>query len=373
MIWDTKVFGVKLVNNLYNKVEHHLSHLSDMSYIKLNSFGRKEYEKIFLNQKIPEQKFLKEDLVTTMWGIKFRNKICNSAGTFKNGDGYDICARLGAGAFVGGTSTYNPREGNTKKNIKLPFVKLPKSRMTINCLGLPNKGDEVLSKMVYTKNKIEGCPIGWSVMKSPDFPKEESEDKLIKSLFLYQDNKQIDFIEINVSCPNVKKTCSGIIESLDFISEEFLKKRKRHLPIIAKLSNDVTNECLDEVLTSLVKLKFDGVNLGNTSTDYSNILNDIHHDEKKLYSTFTSNFNGGIGGRVLKSRSLALCELASKKLKTMTMKHEFHIIRTGGIENYQDLVDSDSAGVSFNQWQTGFFYSYLENGNNVYKKILNLR
>ena len=364
---------MKLINKVYNKVEKQLPKIfSDLNLIKINSIGRKSYEKLFIHQKVAQQNIIRNDLKCEMWGIKFRNKLCNSAGMFKNGEGYDVCANLGAGAYIGGTSTYNPRKGNSKENINLPFVRLTKSKITVNYLGLPNLGDEVLARKIYTERKVEGCPIGWSVMRSPDFSREEGEEKLVKSLFLYQANPQIDFLEINVSCPNVKKSSSGIIDSLNFISESFLKKRSRHLPVVVKLSNDITKDSLESVLKSLVTLGFDGVNIGNTSTDYSLFENEINQEEKKPFKTFTSTFSGGIGGKVLKQRSLDLCRTATNYLKTISIPQEFHVIRTGGIENHQDLLDSQAVGVSYNQWQTGFFFSYMENGVNVYKNVLNV-
>jgi len=346
--------------------------ISDLSYIKINSIGRKQYEKLFFKQHFHSQKVDNTNLETYLWGIKFRNKLCNSAGMFKNGEGYDLSAQLGAGAYIGGTSTYNPRAGNTKNNIYLPFTRLPKSKMTLNFLGLPNLGDELISKKTFTVNKIAGCPIGWSVMRSPDFKQEEAEEKLIKSMFLYQANPQIDFLEVNVSCPNVKKSSQGILASLSYIAEEFLKKRTRHIPVVVKLSHDITEDLLRDVLKSLVELGFDGVNLGNTSTEYSNYLPEVEEAERSIYNTFTETFNGGIGGKALKSKSLKLCEFAAQEIKKINLKNEFHIIRTGGIDSPQDLAESALAGVSFNQWQTGFFFNYLEHGEEVYKKILNI-
>lgn len=364
--------NIKCMNFFANKISNKSLPISDLSYIKINSIGRKQYEKLFSKQNIQSQKLDNVNLETFLWGIKFRNKICNSAGMFKNGEGYDLSAQLGAGAYIGGTSTYNPRVGNDKNNIKLPFVRLPKSKMTLNFLGLPNLGDEILSKKIFTANKIEGCPIGWSVMRSPDYKTEEAEEKLIKSLFLYQANPQMDFLEVNVSCPNVKKSSQGILASLSYISEEFLKKRTRHLPVVVKLSHDITEDSLREVLKSLVELGFDGVNLGNTSTEYLNYLLKVDEAEKSIFKTFTESFNGGIGGKALKSKSLKLCKFASEELKKINLKNEFHIIRTGGIESAEDLADSALAGVSYNQWQTGFFFNYTEHGDEVYRKILNI-
>lgn len=364
--------NIKCMNHFAKKMDSNILPLSDLSYIKINSVGRKYYEKIFSKQRIQGQDGNNMNSGTYLWGIKFRNKICNSAGMFKNGEGYDYSAQLGAGAYIGGTSTYNPRIGNNKKNIDLPFVRLPKSKMTLNFLGLPNLGDEVLSKKIFTEKKIDGCPIGWSVMRSPDFKIEEAEEKLIKSLFLYQANPQIDFLEVNVSCPNVKKSPQGILSSLRNISDEFLKKRTRHLPVVVKLSHDITEESLREILNSLVELGFDGVNLGNTSTEYSNYYSEVDESERSIFKTFTETFSGGIGGKALKNKSLKLCQLASQQLKNSTFKSEFHIIRTGGIDSYEDLAESALAGVSLNQWQTGFFFKYLEHGEEVYKRMLNI-
>lgn len=364
--------NIKCINFLANKITNLTFPLSDLSYIKINSICRKKYEKLFSHQKLNMQNVNTNGLETHMWGIKFRNKICNSAGMFKNGEGYDLSARLGAGAYIGGTSTYNPRVGNTKNNISLPFVRLPKSKMTLNFLGLPNLGDEIISKKIFTENKIDGCPIGWSVMRSPDFNTEEADEKLIKSLFLYEANPQIDFLEVNVSCPNVKKSSQGILASLKFISDEFLKKRSRHLPVVVKLSHDVTEESLIEILKNLVELGFDGVNLGNTSTDYLNYLSNVDEAEKSVYKTFTETFTGGIGGKALKNKSLKLCQFARQELKKLNLNKEFHIIRTGGIDCHEDLIQSELAGVSFNQWQTGFFFNYLEHEEEVYRKILNI-
>jgi dihydroorotate dehydrogenase len=362
---------LKLAEGFCRQFEPCLGSLSEASNVAIYSFARRIFEKLFVKYDLKQNVFTSDSCFTKkLWGIKFRIPICNSAGMFKNGNGYDLVAKLGAGAYVGGTSTFNQRLGNTKSNIYLPFVKLPKSKISINYLGLPNLGDEILSRKLYTKNKVDGCPIGWSVMRSPDFSINEAQEKLVQSLFLYQNNNLIDFIEINESCPNVKQGCGDILARLDYISEQFLKKRSRHLPVVIKLSNDICEYTLIEILQSLVRLGFDGVNLGNTSTNYNNVKESLDDTEVKLYDYFTKNFGGGVGGRVLKSKSLELCKIAVNELKKIETKNEFHIIRTGGIEDFGDIQDSLECGISMNQWLTGFYFSFLKEGNNVYKNML---
>jgi hypothetical protein len=57
-------------------------------------------------------------------------------------------------------------------------------------------------------------------------------------------------------------------------------------------------------------------------------------------------------------------------LKVEPTTQEFHVIRTGGIESKQDLEDSERAGISLNQWFTGYFENFARYGHNVYKQML---
>jgi dihydroorotate dehydrogenase len=303
----------------------------------------------------------------TLWGLKFSSPLMNSAGMFKNGDGYDIVASQGAGGYIGGTSTYNPRVGNTKHGIALPFVTLPISHTSINSLGLPNLGDELLSQKIITQNKT--CPLGWSVMRSPDYEETLGLENLVKSLWLYHDNPQIDFIEINESCPNIAVNSENIISRLEYIADNFVSKRRRHLPVVVKLSTDTGGEVLKQILDVLFTRRYDGVNLGNTSTNYADARKSIHNNELALFDYYTHNFAGGVGGIALKGKSYRLCEVAIKHRELVNPGYEFHIIRSGGIESLDDIKVSDSIGVSLNQWYTGYFSNYIQSGNNLYRKI----
>lgn len=357
---------LSLLIKFYHKAQLFLRFLSAKQQIKIASLGRIFFMKKFANQRIetpfvPDAKYSRK-----LWGIEFRSPIMNSAGMFKNGEGYDVIARMGAGAYIGGTSTANPRNGNKKNGVKLPFITLPNSNLAFNWLGLPNYGDEYLSKQVITKNKIIGCPIGWSVMRSPDFPEDEGVSKLIASLFLYQDHPQIDFIEINESCPNVKDGGGSIIPRLEIIAEQFLIKRNRNLPVIIKLSNDLTSEVVENLLPKIILLGFDGVNLGNTSTNYRKYGLNIKGADKSLFEYFSKNFGGGISGGVLKNDSLQICTIAAEVVAKMHLDREFHIIRSGGVENIDDIMKSEQCGCSLTQWYTGLFSAYDKFGEKLY-------
>lgn len=314
----------------------------------------------------------------TLWGLKFNLPLMNSAGMFKNGEGYDIVANQGAGAYIGGTSTHNSQMGNTKFGIQHPFLSLPKSHLSLNCLGLPNLGDKYLSQVKITANKQKGCPIGWSLMRGSSYATiEQSMEKLLDSLWLYHDKPEIDFVEINESCPNVsfhedndKSGLNLLKNRLQYISDQFLSKRKRHLPVILKLSNDLDIQQLPQTLDLVFLYKFDGINLGNTSTNYTEIkLSNTH--EQRLFDYFTQNIGGGVGGKYLNQRSLKLCSTAVEYAKKINPGYEFHVIRSGGISNLQDIIDSNNAGISLNQWYTGYFENYIKYGDGLYAQIFN--
>lgn len=306
----------------------------------------------------------------TLWGLKFQTPLMNSAGMFKNGEGYDLVAKQGAGGYLAGTSTFNPRAGNTIHGIQHPFISLAKSQISLNSLGLPNLGDEILASQIITQHKQPNCPIGWSVMRSSDYDSATGMINLIKSLWLYHDNPQIDFIELNESCPNVKLDGGGLAERLELIAANFLLKRKRNLPVILKLSNSITLATLTNILDMVVRYKFDGINLGNTATNYASYREAVDIQERALFDYFTKNYGGGIGGNCLKHNSLQLCSTAAQYIKKLSIDYEFHVIRTGGVNSLSDILQSEQAGISLNQWYTGYFTNYLHNANSVYENLL---
>lgn len=315
----------------------------------------------------------------TLWGINFNLPIFNSAGMFKYGFGYNAVANQGAGAFLLGTTTSKKRLGNTKNGIKHPFATYPKSHIASNWMGLPNFGHKDLAEKISKINKIDGCPIGVSMSADPEDNIHEKLIGLLEGLKLFQDS-QIDFIEINESCPNVVGHSSNanpldeeLIERLKFISSNFLQQRKRKLPVILKFSNDTEETLIPELVKMLVELGYDGINIGNTSTKYDEFLPEINPNEKAVFSYFTKTFGGGLSGKKLKNTSLKLCKVALNeinKIKQNQTIQEFHVIRTGGIENYEDIKVSLESGISLTQWYTGYFSKYALNGNNTYLNMI---
>jgi len=297
---------------------------------------------------------------------------------FKYGEAYYTVASQGAGAYLAGTTTALPRRGNRKQGITHPFIPYTFSNSASNWMGLPNKGHNFVAKELSKLEKQTNCPIGASLSLAPEQNIEDSLKSLLDGILLYE-KANVDFIEINESCPNVEHTndidkVSGLDKSLiyriEWLSDNFLKKRNRNLPTIIKLSNDTDIKLIPKMIDILIDAGFDGLNFGNTSTKYNFYLNKIDSKDLRNYKYFTSTFGGGLSGAILKEKSLELAGAASQYLSTLNLKKEFHIIRTGGIDSPSDLRDSASEGISLNQWFTGYFENFAKYGHKVYQKML---
>jgi dihydroorotate dehydrogenase len=347
--------------------------LSPEKFISLYSKGRLTFLEILANNP-PEESYVPDEKnKIKMWGIEFNNRTFNAAGMFKHGEGYETVAKMGAGAYLGGTSTALQRKGNTKNNIKWPFAPYYYSDAASNNMGLPNDGDEINAERVSKIEKIKGCPVGWSFAIMPDVDELYALENLVTGMILFV-RAGVDFIEINESCPNTGQEIgqeNGLYRRLSYISEHFLKHRERFVPVILKFSNDTKPTQVPEIIDMLGCLGYDGVNFGNTSKDYAKRRKFIDKRDLKLYDYFTENFGGGVSGKPLKESSLELGSIAAEYLKEGKFRQEFHVWRTGGVDSDKDVKESTAAGISANQWFTGFMKAYAKDGPKAYEKTFN--
>ncbi|MDA3844334.1 MAG: hypothetical protein PF588_08220 [Candidatus Kapabacteria bacterium] len=346
-------------------------------YSYLYSNGRKSFINMLASE-IPQNVIVPTRHSKILWDIEFQSNLFNAAGMFKKGEAYYTVAAQGAGAYLAGTTTARYRRGNEKKGILHPFASYPQSAAALNWMGLPNEGHEVVAKRISGLDKQAGCPIGVSIGSSPEDTGLTALNGVLDGFRLY-DKAGADFIELNESCPNVVHEHdnnseggldSMLVERLEFISENFLSIRDRNLPVILKISTDTEKELIPLLINKLSELEFDGINIGNTSTDYESARTMIAPNEMKTFDYFTKTFGGGLSGRPLKKKSLELSALASEYISQSNIGREFHVIRTGGVENAGDLSRSEKAGVALNQWFTGYFDAFSLRGHKLYEELL---
>lgn len=314
-----------------------------------------------------------ETLGKTLWNIRFRAPLFNAAGMFKNGEGYQLAAAQGAGAYLAGTTTSNPRVGNSRSGIHLPTIPYSYSKGSSNWLGLPNDGDSCIAQRLSEIKPIDGCPVGVSTMGDPSIPDLDLRlEKMISSLLKYHEVSSVSFIEVNESCPNTEENRPGVDElqkRLAVIKDQFLDKRGRNLPVILKFSSDVDSSNMLAMVRLAIESGFDGINFGNTSTQYVRLRSSIEYRETALFDYFTSTFGGGVGGKPIYELSLHLIKEARKLIDSEKLDREFHLIATGGIFDAFDVHEMLTSGASLTQWYTGYFENFKRCGHHLYSDV----
>lgn len=301
------------------------------------------------------------------WGLRFRCPLFNAAGVFKEGEGYELAYRQGAGAYLLGTITSLPRRGRYYLGIRHPFMSFPRSQAALNLMGLPNPGHRVAARRLATLPRYPAFPLGVSVALDPELDPSEALRRLLEGLLLYSD-VGVDFIELNESCPNVPHDASwsSLHYRLQWLAERFLARRNRPLPVIVKVSVDTPAEGLLSLLELLLELGYDGLTIGNTSTAYEALTPALRGPEQRLYVAFWRRLGGGVSGAPLAERRRQLLRAAAGWLTHHRPSREFHLLAVGGIMTPTDLQEALATGASLVQWYTGYIHALAQHGDQAY-------
>ena len=125
-------------------------------------------------------------------------------------------------------------------------------------------------------------------------------------------------------------------------------KNKKPKPILLKISPDLNDHQLIDVIKIVEKTKIAGVIASNTT---------LKREELKSKQKDES---GGLSGKPLSSRSTEVIRFLSEK-----SNKAFPIIGVGGIITPEDAIEKLNAGASLIQIYTGFIYE----GPGIVKKI----
>ncbi len=267
------------------------------------------------------------NLTVEMGGLKLKNPVMTASGTFGYGEEYAEYVDLNMlGAVVVKGISLEPMEGNPAPRIcETPCGML-------NAIGLQNVGLKkfLKEKLPYLRQfdtKIIVNILGNSVREYV---------QLAKSL----DGAGVDGIELNVSCPNVKK--GGIAFGMD---------RKLLAKLIAKVRAAVKNATVITKLSPNVSSIPDFAKTAEDSgTDVISLINtipgmaiDINTGRPKL-----ANITGGLSGPAIKPIALRMVWEAAGSVA-------IPVIGIGGIMNAEDAIEFMLAGASAVQVGTGNF------------------
>lgn len=265
--------------------------------------------------------------------LEMKNPVILASGTAGYGIELGNAINDGPGAIILKTVTKNPRPGNKQPRLCETPAGL------INSIGLQNEGidDLIVNKIPVLKG------INCKIIASIAGHEIEEFEVMIRKLNSIDD---ISAIELNLSCPNVKK---GVLFGLDEELLDTLLKAVRKLTektLIAKLPPDIYR------IKNKVKIirdnSINAVSLINTVPSMA-----VNTDEMKVI------ISGGLSGPAVHPIALKLVYDICSEIR------DFPVIAIGGVYSFNSMIDFIMAGASAVQVGT---WNFKEPG--ISKKII---
>ena len=263
---------------------------------------------------------------TKISSVNFKNPIIMASGTFgfgkEYGEIYDI-EKLGGISSKG--LTINKKEGNDGVRV------CETASGMLNSVGLQNPGIEgfIKNDLKYFEklDTVKIINLGGSTL-----------DDYLKGVELIN-KENIDMIELNISCPNVKEggMAFGIKSEVarDVIKEV---RRATKLPLMIKLSPNA--EDIVEIAQVCEEEGADAISLVNT---FKAMAIDIHKRKNVFNNTYA-----GLSGPAIKPIALRMVHEVCKNVN-------IPVVGMGGICNYKDAIEFIMVGATCIQIGTANF------------------
>ena len=284
-----------------------------------------------------------------LFGIKFPNPVGLAAGLDKNGEFYNDLANLGFGFVEIGSLTPEPQPGNPSPRL----FRLQKDRALINRMGINNNGAK--AALATLKKNNPRIIVAANISKNSTTPNELAYKDYCRSLALLYDF--VDFFVLNVSCPNVKNLQQ--LQGNDMLTQvieavmEVRRYNENQRPILLKISPDLEQAQLDEIIHLALINGIDGIVATNTTRSRDNL--------KTPEKAVAAIGEGGLSGAPLYDKALATVRYVHEKSNGL-----LPIIACGGIMTPRQAAEMLEAGASLVEVYSGFIY----NGPAFVKRIV---
>ena len=254
------------------------------------------------------------NLSVDLCGKKLKNPVIPASGTFGFGREFDELYDI---SVLGGVATKGltlaPRLGNA-------VPRIAESHGTIlNAVGLQNPGVDA-----FLKNDLDWLKSKTRVLANAAGSTLSDYGEICKKL-----NGKVDFIELNISCPNVK--CGGMAfgikpESVEEVTR-VAKENCPDTPLIVKLSPNV--ESIAANAQAAERGGADALSLVNT---FTGMAVDIERRKPIL-----ANNTGGVSGAGIKPIAVRMVYEASRAVR-------IPVVGMGGIVTAEDAIEFLIAG-----------------------------
>ncbi len=274
-------------------------------------------------------------LEVSLAGLKFPNPVGLAAGIDKNCRTVDLLSALGPGSIEIGVISAKPQPGNERPRI----YRFPAQNSLINRMGNPNIGaDAAKINIEETRTRCSDLPpIGLNIGKTTATPIEDAPKDCAYTLKTL--GGVVDYIIINVSCPNVAEY-SKLQEktALTALLSELNAANAHNRPIFVKLSPDLAGSQGDDAIEVCLEQKVAGIIATNTTLSRDGLPP-------------SAPTLGGMSGATLYPKSLATIKTLGSKLQG-----RLPIIGVGGIASAAHVKEMLAAGASLVELYTALVY-----------------
>jgi dihydroorotate dehydrogenase len=312
------------------------------------------------------------------FGLTFKNPVGLAAGYDKDAVAIRGLSTLGFGHVEVGTVTPKPQPGNPRPRV----FRLLEDEAVINRMGFPGKGAGFMVKSLRSRQsnpqfgggmirlaldvtsakprparsaRRRDMILGINLGKNKDTPNEQAVLDYLELLQRFAPDA--DYLAINISSPNTvglrqlqgRAALEGLLTQLDIQRRMEEKALEKRIPLLVKLSPDLSEQELDEAVDVILNAHIDGIIVTNTTLEREG-LRSKHRGE-----------TGGLSGSPLRLRSEAvLCQVVKR------VEGKIPIVSVGGIMNPEDAKQRLDLGATLIQIYTGLIYQ----GPGLVKKIL---
>ena len=258
------------------------------------------------------------NLSVNLAGVELKNPVMTASGTFGSGLEYSEFVDLNKlGAVVTKGVANVPWPGN-------PTVRIAETASgMINAIGLQNPGIDVFTSRDLKALEAYDTKVIVNVCG-------KSKEDYLEVVERLGDEKRVDMLEINISCPNVKEGGIAFGQKAE-AAYEITKavKEKAKQPVIMKLSPNVTD--ITEMARAVEDGGADVISLINTLTG---MKIDVNRRKFAL-----ANKTGGLSGPAIKPVAVRMVYQVAQAVK-------IPIIGMGGIATREDAMEFILAGAT---------------------------
>lgn len=289
-----------------------------------------------------------------LMGLYFPNPVGLAAGYDKDGKSWRGLAALGFGHLELGTVTPVAQPGNAKPRI----FRIPDRQALINRMGFPGKGASFLIDQLERQEADRSNRdfiLGLNIGKNKQTSNQAAVGDYLQLLQTFQ--RKVDYYAVNVSSPNTeglrrlqaREHLEELVSSLARERDLLMKEGEGSLPIVVKLSPDLTDQELDDALEALIAGGADGVIATNTTLSREGVTGEAAREA------------GGLSGVPLRERSTRMIRRIAARTRG-----QLPIIGVGGIDSIPSAQEKFAAGADLIQIYTGLVYQ----GPGLVKKLV---